>query len=308
MVWGVGGWSIMRSAMNPSLYYKLDGTQPISADFQAGGFKLINVANGTSSNDAVNFSQLSGKVDKSGDTISGDLTVLGNIRVGDGLSYNSIAVQATATENAPLFFLREDGQNAGVIFYDSVYKVLRFIKYSESDPTQIIGQAFLDEHGDFVTSNDLLSGDNVTATSSINVGTNANGNSAIRFTDDATGVPVLFWNNVDKEFQVDVDADEGYTLFHSGNVQTLNYEPVHNEFWSNGVDTEIEIPVAQAKVVSVFSDGILLNPLTEYNVEVGTDSVTVSLNTAPATEACVHYYSPVSDSILAKPIVSLIGV
>jgi len=43
MVWAVGGWSIMVGEMNPLLYYKLDGTQSITADFRAGGYNLINL-------------------------------------------------------------------------------------------------------------------------------------------------------------------------------------------------------------------------------------------------------------------------
>ena len=40
MVWGSAGWSIMRGEMNPTLYYKLDGTLAITADFNGGGLRL----------------------------------------------------------------------------------------------------------------------------------------------------------------------------------------------------------------------------------------------------------------------------
>jgi len=66
MVWGTGGWSIMRGEMNPTLYYKLDGSQPLTNHFQAGGYQLKNIANGTDGQDACSMAQyntVDGKID-----------------------------------------------------------------------------------------------------------------------------------------------------------------------------------------------------------------------------------------------------
>jgi len=64
MVWGAAGWSIMAGEMNPTLYYMLDGSQALTDPFQAGGQKLINIAPGTVDGDAVDFTQLATKADK----------------------------------------------------------------------------------------------------------------------------------------------------------------------------------------------------------------------------------------------------
>jgi len=284
MVWGTGGWSIMRGEMNPLLYYKLDGSQALTGDFAGGGFAIKNVANGTDTTDGAALGQVIRR-----DT-TGTQDVISSLRVGDGTNYCSMAVQAGGGGNAAYFMLREDGQNAGVIFYDTVYKVLRFIKYSEDDPTQIIGQAYLDEHGDFITSNDLFSGDNITAAGSINVGVNQNANSAVRFTDDASGVPVIFWNNAAKEFQVDVNSDEGFTLYHSGNFSAGRvFEELSSQHWVVGTDTTITLPVYDIAIESVFVDGLLLNPNTAYTMNDTGTEIQVILNVAPTVETCVNY-------------------
>jgi len=59
MVWGENGWSIMNSSLDPSLYYKLDGSKAITAPFAGGGQQLKNIAPGTENGDAVEFSQIS---------------------------------------------------------------------------------------------------------------------------------------------------------------------------------------------------------------------------------------------------------
>jgi len=75
MVWGTGGWGIMAGEMNPTLYYKLDGSQSISAPFAGGGQQFKNAADGSDNTDLVTKQQLDTKISKSGDTISGPLLV-----------------------------------------------------------------------------------------------------------------------------------------------------------------------------------------------------------------------------------------
>jgi len=61
IIWGLGGWTIMPAVMNPIDYYRRDGTLPITANFDAGNFRLTKVAQGSAINDAVNVEQLQTK-------------------------------------------------------------------------------------------------------------------------------------------------------------------------------------------------------------------------------------------------------
>jgi hypothetical protein len=51
---------VMRedTGINPEMYYRIDGGTPLIADFQAGGYKLTHVAEGTDPTDAVTVSQI----------------------------------------------------------------------------------------------------------------------------------------------------------------------------------------------------------------------------------------------------------
>jgi len=61
-----------RMKLNPNIYYWRDGSNPITADFQAGGHKLVNVAIGNQNDtDGVNFGQLT-PYQTHIDTISGN--------------------------------------------------------------------------------------------------------------------------------------------------------------------------------------------------------------------------------------------
>ncbi|RLB79047.1 MAG: hypothetical protein DRH06_00060 [Deltaproteobacteria bacterium] len=60
MIWGSAGWSLMVSSMDPSLYYLLDGTAAITANFAGGGKIFTNAADGISANDLVTLSQTQG--------------------------------------------------------------------------------------------------------------------------------------------------------------------------------------------------------------------------------------------------------
>jgi hypothetical protein len=52
-----------------------DGSLPMTGDLNFDGFKGVGLANGTNAGDAVNFGQLDGKVSKSGDTMTGNLSI-----------------------------------------------------------------------------------------------------------------------------------------------------------------------------------------------------------------------------------------
>jgi len=59
MVWGQNGWTIMVGQIDPSMFYRLDGSVAITAPFAGGGQQLKNIAPGTENGDAVEFSQIS---------------------------------------------------------------------------------------------------------------------------------------------------------------------------------------------------------------------------------------------------------
>jgi len=58
MVWSGGSWSIIVSSLDPTIYYKLDGTQSLTGNFAGGGFQLKNIADGTANDDAATYGQL----------------------------------------------------------------------------------------------------------------------------------------------------------------------------------------------------------------------------------------------------------
>jgi hypothetical protein len=72
-------WGIIHMKVDPNLYYRLDGTNHLTADFQAGGFKLAAVAAGTVATDAVNKGQLdaelAGYLPLTGGTLTGSLHI-----------------------------------------------------------------------------------------------------------------------------------------------------------------------------------------------------------------------------------------
>ena len=63
MVWAATGWGIMAGEMNPTLYYKLDGSHALTGPFAGGGQQIKNIADGSDSTDACTMQQLSEKSD-----------------------------------------------------------------------------------------------------------------------------------------------------------------------------------------------------------------------------------------------------
>lgn len=57
------GFVIQRGAINAEAYYKLDGSKALEADFDGGGFKISNIANGDALSDAVTVEQWNTKFD-----------------------------------------------------------------------------------------------------------------------------------------------------------------------------------------------------------------------------------------------------
>ena len=63
IVYGASGWALLDVTVDLSAYYKLDGTTPLIANFNAGGFKLSSVANGTENTDGATVGQLNTAID-----------------------------------------------------------------------------------------------------------------------------------------------------------------------------------------------------------------------------------------------------
>jgi len=98
MVWTLDGWHIMIGEMNPLLYYKLDGTSSITADFQGGGKQIVNIIDGVADTDGATVGQmntgLAGKVD--------DAQVQTDVPAGALFTdtvYDDTAIQAEVTLN-----------------------------------------------------------------------------------------------------------------------------------------------------------------------------------------------------------------
>jgi hypothetical protein len=122
------------------------------------------------------------------------------------------------------------------------------------------------KNGDITTQKDIngLYG-SIRAQGSLGVGSNQNGNSAIQFNWD-TNVPYsgqgIFFNNTNKEFQVDVDNQNGnFTLWHSGNfIPSANgvtaTRPTSPEIGQMFFDTTIAKPIwAKSATEWVTADG-----------------------------------------------------
>ena len=127
MIWGVDGWAIMISEMNPLLYYKLDGSSAITGSFQAGGFGLKNVLASVDSTDAIIQSELTSSLaGKVSSVVAGT-----NVQVDDTDTMNPI-ISATDTiyDDAwvqPALDLKVDDTQvltdvpAGALFTDTTY-------------------------------------------------------------------------------------------------------------------------------------------------------------------------------------------
>ena len=58
MMFGETAWVLFEIDILPTDYYKLDGTQPIEADFAGGGYKISDIADGTEDTDGVSVQQM----------------------------------------------------------------------------------------------------------------------------------------------------------------------------------------------------------------------------------------------------------
>jgi len=63
MLYGETDWILVHSSEDPSAYYRLDGSNPITAPFAGGGQQIKNIVDGIDTTDAVTVSQLNTKAD-----------------------------------------------------------------------------------------------------------------------------------------------------------------------------------------------------------------------------------------------------
>ncbi len=76
MVWNGSEWTHINHDVDPNAYYRLDGSQAITADFQAGGYKLTNVGAASNNSDVPRWDQV---VPKTGGDFTGHVNVGGNL-------------------------------------------------------------------------------------------------------------------------------------------------------------------------------------------------------------------------------------
>lgn len=86
-------WVRILSSLNPTLFYSLNGQYSITGNFQAGNFKIVNLADGTAETDGVTVKQLSERLNKNGDSMLGILNLGNNkiINVTNGTADSDVA-------------------------------------------------------------------------------------------------------------------------------------------------------------------------------------------------------------------------
>jgi len=65
MIWGENGWSAIYGDPQSRMYYALDGTRAVTADFAGGGFKVTNIVDGVAITDGATVGQVDTKIDAS---------------------------------------------------------------------------------------------------------------------------------------------------------------------------------------------------------------------------------------------------
>ena len=68
MVWAQTGWITIVINIVPEDYYRLDGANPLLADFNGGGYKISHIVDGTEDTDAPTYKQLTDGLDTKADT------------------------------------------------------------------------------------------------------------------------------------------------------------------------------------------------------------------------------------------------
>ncbi len=109
MVWGTNVWSIIKAQLDPELFYRLDGSNAITAPFSGGNQQLKNVADGTDNTDAATLNQV---VKKTGGVFTGDVTI------GDGVSGRTLNVRTIDGQNAAIKLKQPDNANGASILWD----------------------------------------------------------------------------------------------------------------------------------------------------------------------------------------------
>ena len=136
---GDGVFVIVRIGMDATEYYKLDGSQPLTAPFNAGGQKITQIADGTDDTDGASMGQLNTKASQAdldshvSDTanphgvtaaqvqalpLTGGL-LTGDLTVGDGTSGRQLSVRAFGTSNSLFRLKKPDDTNGGGIIWNA---------------------------------------------------------------------------------------------------------------------------------------------------------------------------------------------
>jgi hypothetical protein len=209
-------------------FYHRNGNYPLTNDFQAGGYQLKDIANGVDLTDAASIEQLNTKLN-----IDGSSVMTGDLLLGDGNTGGNIILQSRNDDyNPQITYRRKDGGDiVSTYIKNGTDYVMSFYDPDSGDPFSPVSSMEFRRTGDIIiegnilAANDLWAADNISAGASFNVGHNQNGNSAIGF-DYTPGTPgnpgtitsAFFFDVTEKQFKVDLTpAEEGYTLWHTGN-------------------------------------------------------------------------------------------
>jgi hypothetical protein len=274
----------MVSEMNPTMYYKLDGSSAITDNFQGGGFRLSNIADGISQQDAVTMNQITtfssvfyardgslpltnhfkaagykltdlgdGTNSQDGATFGqvqkkfnkdGSEVFQGDLLVGDGTYGGTLTLRARNTYNDPsISFNRKDNGNIFKIYSpDNENIKFGFFNPDSTSPNNPVAEMEFTRGGNLnITGTSHVSEfiesiDSISTNASLNIGLNTNNNSAISFNYNSVYDKAnLYFDNIDKAFKIDeTSAEEGYRIWHSGNVNPDTFEPYLGDPSSDG--------------------------------------------------------------------------
>lgn len=146
-------------------YLRTDGTNAMTGSLNMNNQKIVNVSNGTSANDAVNYSQLSTKLNTSGGTMTGQLSMSSNkiTNLADGTADTDAATVGqlnTVVANVGPQYAHPTG-NTSIDFYGLNIYVKR-----EVGPNQVFDA---NEQNCLTTLYEYISGANIPTSVSISI-------------------------------------------------------------------------------------------------------------------------------------------
>jgi len=236
MVWTINGWSVISNDMNPSLYYKLDGSQAITGNFAGGGQQIKNIANGTDNSDAINLYQ---HTLHTNNTNNPHLVTKSQVGLSD--------VENLTPQDLPI---SDDTQTAldgkenwlgnpladGMVLISDTTGNRSWTDYSNktewgnitgtlSNQTDLYNE--LDNR--VMVTGDIISGDLIVQEQfecrTLTLGMDNDGlfKSKIIFNNISGGEATIFWDNNERDFFVTTTSTNSWTLWHRGNLNPNDF-------------------------------------------------------------------------------------